>query len=137
MNVGSIKFEIPGIPVAKGRPRFGRGRAYTPRKTRNAENRIADAALKAMGRNPPMIGPLWIQIVFGFPVPKSFSKARRVSALAGGLNPTSKPDIDNLVKAIMDGLNGIAYFDDSQIVDIAARKWFMADPTTIVMVGQR
>ena len=35
---------------------------------------------------------------------------------------TKKPDLDNLVKSVLDGLNGIAYVDDNQIIDIEARK---------------
>jgi Holliday junction resolvase RusA-like endonuclease len=151
--VETITFEIPGVPVAKGRPRFGKGRAYTPRKTRNAENRIADAALKAMGRTGPWLGPVDVFIVFYFPIPKSFPKHEKIDsvaggirplckpeidnlalAVAGGIRPVCKPDIDNLAKAVMDACNGIVYRDDSQVVEMTVRKWFCETPSTRVSV---
>lgn len=83
--------------------------------------------------------PLQIRLEFYLPIPKSYSKKQREAALAGVLLPTKKPDIDNLVKAVLDGLNGLAYQDDKQIVALEAAKGYGAAPlvqVTLQEVGQ-
>ena len=55
------------------------------------------------------------------PIPKSWSERKRMEALAGALRPP-KPDLDNLVKAVLDGCNKIVYEDDQQVYSIWAKK---------------
>lgn len=55
-------------------------------------------------------------------VQKSLSKKKKTQALLGAILPTTKPDLDNQIKTILDALNGHAFDDDSQIVQIGARK---------------
>ncbi|OYT69445.1 MAG: hypothetical protein CFK52_13710 [Chloracidobacterium sp. CP2_5A] len=99
-------------PVAKGRPRLSAraGRVYTPARTRRYEAMIA-AEAHAMGVRPAA-GPVRVEAIF------MFMRPRRSTA------SVPRPDLDNLVKAVMDGLNGIAWNDDSQVVTIAAEKHF-------------
>ena len=61
-----------------------------------------------------------ISIEFFFEIPSSWSKKKKEAA---GWH-TSKPDIDNLIKGVLDGLNGVAYKDDMQVVKISARKQY-------------
>ena len=72
--------------------------------------------------------PLVVDLVFGMKIPQSYSKKRRQDIDLGLLMPTTKPDIDNLTKSILDALNGIAFVDDSQIVQITAAKEYAAEP---------
>ncbi|WP_163360796.1 RusA family crossover junction endodeoxyribonuclease, partial [Klebsiella aerogenes] len=51
---------------------------------------------------------------------------RKTAALLGLLKPTSKPDIDNLLKAVADGMNGIVYADDAAIVSFSCSKVYAA-----------
>ena len=44
--------------------------------------------------------------------------------LNGELRPTKKPDCDNIAKVILDALNGIAYHDDSQVVELVVHKHY-------------
>lgn len=131
-------FEIPGVPVAKGRPRMTkRGHAYTPQKTRDYEAWVRLCWLRT--GQPMSLQPLQIRLEFYLPIPKSFSKKQREAALAGVLLPTKKPDIDNLAKAVLDGLNGLAYQDDQQIVALETCKVYGAAPlvqVTLQEVGQ-
>ena len=131
-------FEILGAPVAKGRPRMTRsGHAYTPQKTRDYEAWVR-LCWRHAGR-PMSLQPLQVKLGFYLPIPKSYSKKQREAALAGVLLPTKKPDIDNLVKAVLDGLNGLAYQDDKQIVALEAAKGYGAAPlvqVTLQEVGQ-
>jgi Holliday junction resolvase RusA-like endonuclease len=117
-----IKLTIPGIPVAKARPRVGRnGHAFTPQKTVNYESLVQHSYMdQAEGQK--LEGPLLIKIDFYFPIPKSYTKKRKEKiGLLKELH-TKKPDIDNCIKSITDALNKFAYNDDSQIVRITAAK---------------
>lgn len=106
-----IVFNFPVDPTPKGRPRFGNGRTYTPKKTKEFELAIRSMA-KEQYRNGPMKGPLSVLIVFTIKKPKSVKRNY----------PTVKPDVDNFLKSLLDALNQIAYEDDAQIIEINASK---------------
>jgi len=135
---GSITFTVPGAPQGKGRPRVGtvsgRARVFTPAKTVAYENLIAHAAQQAMAGRPLIDGPVSCSIAIDAPIPASWSKRKQAAALAGELMPTTKPDLDNVVKAILDGCNGVAWRDDVQVVDLAVRKRYGATPGVRVMI---
>jgi Holliday junction resolvase RusA-like endonuclease len=111
----ALIFVVPGLPQGKGRARFGNGRAYTPAKTVAYEGLIALAGQEAMKGRPLLEGPIYLLVNAYFPIPKSWSKRKRDEALALGAWHTGKPDGDNILKAVGDGLNEIMYQDDSQI----------------------
>jgi Holliday junction resolvase RusA-like endonuclease len=116
----TIHLVIPGEPVAQARPRFssqgGHVRAYDPAKSRDYKQYIRLAASQQMGTTPPLEGALALGMCVYRAIPKSFSKRRRDAAERGEIWPTTKPDLDNYVKAAKDALNGIVWADDSQIV---------------------
>jgi len=115
-----VSFTVYTAPVAKARPRVstrhGRAFAYTPKKSADYERLIA-----AQCPNRPIDGPLALNLQFGIPIPASWSKRKKADALSGVIRPTSRPDIDNYVKAVMDAVNGLAYYDDSQVVSLYAK----------------
>jgi Holliday junction resolvase RusA-like endonuclease len=118
-----VNFTVYGEPVAKARPRFTRqGRTYTPKKTHDYESEVAMMAKAAIGASPPLETPVAVHVYVTFPVPQSYSKKRRDACLNGSELHTKKPDLDNVVKSITDGMNGVIYADDSQIVSIHAKK---------------
>lgn len=120
----TIRLVLPGRPTPKGRPRFSRnGRTYTDAKTRAAEESILAAWLVTAGARAPHAGPVEVEVVSTFLPPDSWPKWKRERALAGEWPHVTKPDNDNLVK-ILDGLNGRAWIDDSQIVAIRALKQY-------------
>lgn len=110
--------EIPGKPQTKQRPRLGRWGAYTPAPTQAYENKIK-AIVRKMGIRP-VSGPVSVEITCQFPIPRSWSKARR--AAAEGQPHVCVPDLDNVVKCVLDGLNKSAIADDAQVHTITARK---------------
>ena len=119
----AMTFRVYGEPVAKGRPRFTRqGRAYTPKKTHDYEDEVAKMAKVAMGSSEPLETPVTVCVYVTFPIPPSYSKKRTEACLNGSEAHTKRPDLDNCVKAITDGMNGIVYKDDSQIVNLHAKK---------------
>ncbi len=119
----NITFSIPGDPQGKGRARATRtGRMYTPQKTVAYESLVAMAAQSAMGPHMPLESALAVEIEAVHTVPASWSQKRRSEALAGRVRPTTKPDADNIAKAVADGGNGIAWKDDRQSVSLLVRK---------------
>ena len=128
----AIAFTVPGQPQGKGRPKIvkigGFSRMATPQKTVAYEGLIALAAQEAMAGRPMIDGPVSATIAIDCQVPESWSAKKRASALAGNLMPTTKPDADNVVKAVFDGLNGVAFRDDVQVVDLRVRKRYSATP---------
>ena len=133
-----ITFTVPGEPQGKGRPRAfraGRGvRMYTPAKTEAYEQAVATAGRQAMAGREPMVGPLAVDLMAVVSVPESWSKKRRAAALEGLELPAKKPDADNVAKAIADGLNGIAYGDDAQVVELRVRKRYGEVPGVLVEI---
>lgn len=110
--------EIPGKPQAKQRPRLGRWGAYTPAPTQAYETKIKSIVRK-MGIKP-VSGPISVEITCEFPIPTSWNKARRLAA--EGKPHVCVPDLDNVVKCVLDGLNKVAIDDDAQVHTITARK---------------
>jgi Holliday junction resolvase RusA-like endonuclease len=96
-----ITIKYAGKPLGKGRPRFGKGRVYTPKKTSDYETGLAWAAKTAMKGRLPLKGPVGVDIKLRFSSKKGFYHI-------------GKPDADNCIKCL-DALNGIVFEDDSQI----------------------
>ena len=131
-----MNFTVPGKLHGKGRPRFTRaGHAYTDPITRAYERRIA-AAYKAAGGVSFGSSPIELYVEARFPIPKSTSKANKLKMLMQKLFPCKRPDIDNIVKAVADGLNGVAYDDDAQIVRLEARKKYSEQEGLFIIVGK-
>jgi Holliday junction resolvase RusA-like endonuclease len=122
-----IRIVIPGPPRGKGRPRFGNGRTFTDPKTESYEREVKMAGKDAMAGRAPLTGPLTVTIVADFAPPKSGTKAQVRGRLEGWIRPTGKPDADNIAK-IMDGLNGIVWVDDSQVVSLHVDKRYSVTP---------
>ena len=131
----SIRFFVPGKPRGKGRPRFSGGRAYTDEQTRDYERLIGLAFRgSARGFRFPDDQFVSVAITQQMPIPQSASKAKRAEMVAGHLRPSAKPDVDNVIKAVLDALNGVAYKDDARVVDVHARKIYSETPGVLVEI---
>lgn len=133
-----IQFTVPGLPQGKGRARFStRGksvRAFTPAKTVAYEGLIALAGEKAMEGCALLEGPVHLVVDATFPIPVSWNKAKKLAAQSGLSWHTSKPDADNIMKAVGDGLNEVVWKDDSQIVMARIIKQYGPTPGLLVTV---
>lgn len=141
--MSEIRIVVPGNPVGKGRPRAFQTRGarrtikmHTPEKTRAYEDAVALAGKLAMQGREPLGGPVAMRLDIFMQIPASWSKAKREAALLGGVMPISKPDASNVLKAVEDALNGIAYIDDSQIIDVWVRKRYSHEPRIELAVSQ-
>lgn len=129
-----VKIVIPLPPKPKGRPRFTRsGVAYTPKETREYEDIVRMHARR--GFIQPLRGSIYLTVHFYCRVPKSWPEVKKRGAEMGEIRPAVKPDIDNLGKAVLDGLNGIAYEDDKQVVELELKK-FYGEPRTEIFVEE-
>ena len=136
----SIIFTVYGEPVPKGRPRFStRGKfpvAYTPEKTKTYETEVAMMAKAAMGASEVLDGALEAFIYVTFPVPPSYSKKRTEACLSDVEKHTKRPDLDNVIKSVIDGMDKIVFFNDSQITSIHSTKVYGEVAKVEVMVRQ-
>lgn len=132
-----LEFVIAVAGVPKGRPRFTRtGRTYTPRETVQFERLVASCARVAMSKAGARIiekRPLDVAITFYYEPPASWAKRRKLKVLEMGAVPKyTKPDTDNLQKAILDGMNNIVYGDDAIVSDLSSSKRYSyADANTV------
>lgn len=129
-----------GEPVGKGRPRFTRsGHTYTPEKTVNFENLVKLSFQQAYPTAEPItkVIPIEVKICACFSIPKSATKKDLKAIENGTKKPTKKPDTDNIAKAVCDALNGIAYYDDSQIVSLTVCKLYSDKPHTKVVITEQ
>lgn len=127
-----IQFEIKGRPQAKQRPRFSRGHTYTPKETVKFEKYVKECFEES--KYEMLSGTLKATLTFIYEVPKSKSKSIKNDMLNHVIRPTQRPDLDNLAKSILDSLNGLAYEDDSQIVELNCTKYYGLEAKTIVSI---
>jgi crossover junction endodeoxyribonuclease RusA len=95
-------FTVDGRPVPKGRPRVTQHGTYTPQRTRDYERRVGWGYVQVSSRRrPDPDAEFAVTCVF---------------------HTASRADVDNLAKAVLDGLNGVAWKDDSQVVELLSRR---------------
>jgi Holliday junction resolvase RusA-like endonuclease len=134
-----LLIRVPGKPQAWERAGLQRRRGkppihYTPSATRDYKTAIGLVARRGMAGREPSLFPIFLGCVFCLPIPKSWSKREKTSALLEVRLPTGRPDLDNYAKAVKDALTGIAYADDSQVVILQLRKIYAAIPSTEITV---
>ena len=137
----AMKLVIMGEPVAAGRPRFSnRGgfvKAYDPKKSREYKALIKEQALQQLSKDYQSFDcPITVDINVYRSIQKSISKKEYDRRLSNEVRPTVKPDTDNYIKIILDGLNGLVWLDDNQITDIAAHKYYSDEPRVEVVANE-
>lgn len=123
---------IPGQPIAKKRPRFARrGKFVTTYNSQQTEEGKFICLMQNQFYGPPIPAgvPIFLNICFSVQIPKSLPKKKVV------IGPVRKPDIDNMIKFVMDCANGILWHDDAQVVHIAATKVYNENPSTKIVLG--
>ena len=135
-----INFTVDGAAVPKQRPRISGRRAYTPKRTKDYEERVLNAFRSSYRGFYPAFGkdvPVRIRISVYQEIPKSWSKKKRAQAEQGEIVPLGRNgDIDNIAKSILDALNGFAYEDDCQVVRLKITKSYSMEPYAEVWLGR-
>lgn len=131
---------IDGVAVPKQRPRLSGRVAYTPKKTRDYEERVRMAFRSSYHEAVPVYQsgvPVRAYIEIIVPIPKSWSNKKHIAAERGEIVPTSRNgDVDNYAKCILDALNGLMYEDDSQVTTLYVTKKYGNDPYALVRIEE-
>lgn len=109
------KIFIATQPRPKGRPRYARGRMYTPATTAEFEREVREAWERSEG--PTFEGPVEVEVEFD-----SDCLTITVRELDPDVKSRLRGDLDNYVKSTLDGLNRVAFGDDRQVIRMSARK---------------
>ncbi len=127
-QVDAFTIFIPGKPRAQGRPRTRVfGQKYATIYMAKEDKAYTEAGKQLVKDSAPPFyeGAVHLEFVVWVDVPKSWTKKKKASILAGGIYPTTKPDLDNYLKMGMDIVNGLVFKDDAQVTDVVARKRFV------------
>lgn len=136
-----LKFTVLGEPVGKGRPRFRNAgnfvQTYTPEKTVNYETLVQlEYRRQCHDFKFEKEVPLDVRITAYYGIPKSASKKKAQLMRDRKIRPIKKPDADNVIKAILDALNKIAYHDDTQVADLQLRRFYSDNPRVVITMQE-
>lgn len=123
------EFEVPGKIVGKGRPRLNSytGNVYTPTRTKDYETLIEQYFLLKYPKFKMLEGRIKISMIAYFSIPKATKKSMIEDMLEDKISPTKKPDIDNIIKIVLDAMNQFAFKDDIQITKLEVEKKYALD----------
>ena len=132
------EFIVPGEVVGKGRPRLNTytGHVYTPGKTKDYETLVEQYFKVKYPRVEPFEGRVSIEIKAYLKIPKNMTKKDLKKVEEGLLSPTKKPDIDNIVKVILDALNKMAFKDDIQITKLLVEKEYAEEESVYIKIEE-
>ena len=132
------EFEVPGKIIGKGRPRLNSytGVVYTPTRTKDYESLIEQYFLLKYPRFKALEGRIKINIIAYFSIRKTTKKADIYEMLENNISPTKKPDIDNIVKSILDSMNKFAFKDDNQITKLEVEKKYSIEDKVYVKIEE-
>ena len=132
------EFEVPGKVIGKGRPRLNSytGVVYTPTRTKDYESLVEQYFLLKYPRFKALEGRIKVNIIAYFSIPKTTKKADINEMLENNISPTKKPDIDNIVKAILDSMNKFAFKDDNQITKLEVEKKYSLEDKVYVKIEE-
>ena len=124
-----MRFIVEGKVQGKARARTffnhntGKMQSITPEQTKSYEELIR-WSYKASGGKYLGKNSIELSIKAYYSIPQAFSRVKREQALQGEIRPMTRPDIDNITKVVLDALNGVAYYDDKQVVSVSCEKWY-------------
>jgi Holliday junction resolvase RusA-like endonuclease len=125
-----MKFEIHSKPLAKKRHRTAYGKTYNPQIREATAHKFVLAHQMRENGFKQIVGPLKAELLIDVEVPKSWSKKKKLEMI--GRPVTTKPDNDNYEKFYFDVLNGIGFYDDSQISLNLTQKIYADKPRVII-----
>ena len=122
-------YTILGIPRPQGRPRFFRRGpfvgTYDPKESRQYKDNVS---AQLVAQSPAMLdGAINMTVAFYLPRPKTLPKKV--------VHHVKKPDVDNLIKGVMDSCKGILWHDDTQVVLLTCAKHYGDPPRVVIEVG--
>lgn len=137
-NKKCFEIEIEESITGKQRPRMNTrtGKTYTPTKSKNYEYLVRYIFVNKYPNVEPIKGKVKMTIIAYYELPKKRSKLQEAEMLAGIIQPTKKPDWDNIGKIVSDALNKFAFLDDNQITEALVIKRYARVPKTYVKIEE-
>lgn len=134
----TYEFEVPGKVIGKGRPRLNSytGVVYTPTKTKDYETLVEQHFLLKYPRFKALEGRIKVNIIAYFSIPKTTKKSDINEMLENNISPTKKPDIDNIVKVVLDSMNKFAFKDDNQITKLEVEKKYALEDKVYIKIEE-
>ena len=132
------EFEVFGDIKGKARPRINTYtcQVYTPTNTKDYEDLIKQYFKIKYPKYVPIENRVFVKIIAYFKIPKTTTKKDKELIQEGKLSPTKKPDIDNIVKVILDALNKMAFKDDNQITKLEVEKVYGTEEKILVKIEE-
>lgn len=132
------EFEVPGKVIGKGRPRLNTysGIVYTPTKTKDYETLVEQYFLLKYPKFKVFEGRVKVSIIAYFAIPKATKKSDINEMLDNNISPTKKPDIDNIVKVVLDSMNKFAFKDDNQITKLEVEKKYSIEDKIYIKIEE-
>ena len=122
-----INFFVDGLPVPQGSMKVMNGRVIHNKGSELAAWRSAVALTARQHGARPTPDPVKIEMRFFMPRPKTVKRPE----------PSVAPDLDKLIRAVLDGLTAIAYIDDGQVTEIVAQKAYGERIGVSISLGSR
>lgn len=135
MTHAAYHLTIFGVAKGKPRQRFAGGHVYSPSTAYEREVGTEFRRQNPGAEPMPKGVPVKVDVIAFFPEPKSATKAQRDSMRSGQILPTRKPDADNILKLVLDALNGLAWHDDAQVTSVTCKKLYGAEGMTCVSIA--
>ena len=132
------EFEVPGKIIGKQRPRVNMytGNVYTPNKTKDYEDWIKQNFFIKYPNYKTIENRVNIEIIAYIKIPKNVAKADIQKMLDDKISPQKKPDIDNIVKIVLDGLNDYVLKDDIQVSKISVQKKYAQEEKLYIKIEE-
>lgn len=130
-----ISLDLYGDPIPKKRARTFNNHGKIV--TWDSQDKLKEGykwQIRSQYREEPLQCPVMVDVLFMMPIPKSTSKVKQRAMINGTFHHMSRPDVDNLQKFILDVLNEVVLKDDSQIIEIHAKKIYSTKPGTHVRI---
>lgn len=130
-----ISLDLYGEPVPQARARTvrrgGKSITYDPNSKLKEGYKWQ---IRSQYREEPLTVPVAMDVVFMMPIPKSTSKTKTAAMMNGTIHHMKRPDVDNMLKLVNDVLNNLVFKDDSQVIEIHARKIYSSKPGTYIRI---
>ena len=121
----TLNITIDGEPQAQKRWRMSKsGHAYDP--SAKDKRKFADKVRQQLLDMEPCKEEVWLSLCFYLSKPKKYFEKY--------MGHVYKPDLDNLIKFVLDACNGVLWEDDKIITSIAARKHYLDTPGVIIQL---
>lgn len=122
MEARSLRYVIPGVPVAWKRP-AGKVVRYDSQRDLKL---IWGIHLRNQHTGPMFTGPIHLEVLFAMPIPQTYKEAKRQAT--HGKPYFRVPDTSNLLKLLEDAAESIAYHNDCIIAKVTAEKKYDLNP---------